>query len=1108
MITAANEEGYLKRYGISLQESSKRYAFEKAEEYDRLFSYTRSGMQAFAGIPQDVRLLLLLGFGDGAAVREIVRPLSAEVKVLCYEPDMERFCYACSREDVTDLIGQENFHLVVGDGNLQELMTNALLSTSDVTNVGHMFGQPVPGYTGLYPDLMRQMITAVQEILMGRVAEYATVIPYSRETFRNQLYALSVLHRSSLFGALLQRITDRDIPIVLVGAGPSLKKNAKDLCAIQGRALVIACTRAMETLEKYGAKADLVAMVDMAEGHDYCAHDRDRKYRILFHAQSAWDIQKQYAGDGIYFGFDPVKFPISGLQNEIRDFSTGGSVITCMFSVFLEAGFRRFILMGEDLAFSESGETHSGSYLEKTEETVYRTEGVDGREVLTRGDWRIFLDYFEKQIALHPEIRVIDATEGGTLIHGSRVMTMTEAIRTECDKTYPVADWLTGLPKGCKGDVKEVRNYLNGILRQGEMIGDALREALVWNGRVTGLITSGERIDAEAFRNVGTAYDEAYRKVIDEKSGEALKEYAADSVFLYVDRAQYVTGDEHFKEKLALEKELYEKLDQANEELTGFVSGLLADMEAEGVSRETEIPEDVLLLLVFGLGDGAYVKGLRSRVPANVKMLVYEPDPNGDASRISGEPDIRIAFDRDDLHGAIEEMLGYSNAEHYVVLTSPGYESGCEAAFDYFVSEIDKRIRYLDYSVFGWKCLGENMCKNELYALSQLSENYLFGDLQEQIPTREIPVILVAAGPSLKKNVKELINAEGKAIIVTIARAYPILQEMEIHTDLLARHVGLQNSDDKYYQEDKAHQHKVIASAFSGYDIQRAYDGNCIYYGFSDQIFHAPQLATEFLTEARGGSVATDVFEIFAAAGFRTIILVGQDLAYDVSGKSHAVAAGSGAGSGEETFDVEGIDGNIVKSRRDWMFFREYYEKAVEKIPDLELIDATEGGAKIRGSRIMTLKQAIEEKCTKEYPVGEWISSTHKAGERYGKEIGSNILKEQLELVNRAAEMLREIPILSDSILTRIRLSATNDEEYNTDCRRYDEIYHALLEGREGDLLCYYAEAELQDYISHALTAENDVIRKLETEAELFRRLREKCEDLRQLLEKLCEEHV
>ncbi|MDE7298877.1 MAG: hypothetical protein K2N94_08615, partial [Lachnospiraceae bacterium] len=114
-----------------------------------------------------------------------------------------------------------------------------------------------------------------------------------------------------------------------------------------------------------------------------------------------------------------------------------------------------------------------------------------------------------------------------------------------------------------------------------------------------------------------------------------------------------------------------------------------------------------------------------------------------------------------------------------------------------------------------------------------------------------------------------------------------------------------------------------------------------------------------------GASVATAAFSICAALGLRRIILIGQDLSYqgDVThagGEIMAIQAEE-----ENICYVDGVDGEKVKTRHDWLQYLRWFERVVQETAgEIEVIDATEGGARIRGTELMRLSEAIDRYCT------------------------------------------------------------------------------------------------------------------------------------------------
>ena len=70
---------------------------------------------------------------------------------------------------------------------------------------------------------------------------------------------------------------------------------------------------------------------------------------------------------------------------------------------------------------------------------------------------------------------------------------------------------------------------------------------------------------------------------------------------------------------------------------------------------------------------------------------------------------------------------------------------------------------------------------------------------------------------------------------------------------------------------------------------------------------------------------------------------------------------------------VDGWYGDMVKSRYDWIIYRNWFESAIQQLPDVEVIDATEGGALIHGSETMCLSEVIDTYCNQSFSMLELL---------------------------------------------------------------------------------------------------------------------------------------
>ena len=130
------------------------------------------------------------------------------------------------------------------------------------------------------------------------------------------------------------------------------------------------------------------------------------------------------------------------------------------------------------------------------------------------------------------------------------------------------------------------------------------------------------------------------------------------------------------------------------------------------------------------------------------------------------------------------------------------------------------------------------------------------------------------------------------------------------------------------------------------------------------------------ISTTSGGSVATDAFVLLRKMGFDTIVLAGQDLAYP-GNRSHAKAAYDDEVDRKDGiyFEVEDIYGGQVLTRMDMNHYRRWFEDQIAAAPTLHVIDATEGGALIHGTEVMTLKDAIAREQKADYDFGALLDS-------------------------------------------------------------------------------------------------------------------------------------
>lgn len=250
------------------------------------------------------------------------------------------------------------------------------------------------------------------------------------------------------------------------------------------------------------------------------------------------------------------------------------------------------------------------------------------------------------------------------------------------------------------------------------------------------------------------------------------------------------------------------------------------------------------------------------------------------------------------------------------------------------------------------------------------------------------PAIVVAAGPSLEQNIHLLREAKDRAVVIAAGSAINPLLKNRIEPDLL---VSFDPSEANYQHFENLRTSWLplvyvptifprIIEEYPGPRFTAAMDT----FPFITWFFN--ELGEEKGLLASGPSVANVSWYLANELGLNPIILVGQDLAF-TRGKTHAAGAAHARTVDVESEEArgrllltEGVDGTPVPTTTPMYAMKVWFEQRLMKAPkDRMTIDATEGGAKIEGTAIMTLEEALAKYCQDEFTPYETIMSVHRA---------------------------------------------------------------------------------------------------------------------------------
>lgn len=410
----------------------------------------------------------IMGMADLVFIREALEKTDETAHIIVYEPSVKIFLELMRHTDIHDFFDKKPLGLVVEGINGDEA-GDIIASSITPGNYTALKQWTNLSYKELFSDSILKFLTELNRRLTAIVAGRNTEIRYAavkaENIFRNIRYVCDGYVTSQLCDVI-----PRDIPAILVSAGPSLNKNIQELKRAKNRAFIVAVDTAVRPMVKAGILPDLYVIVDGKKPLELLDFEEARHIPMMPSLTAASDILDQHTGKKFFYREGvALSFNIMLMNGIIlQSVSCGGSVACSGFSLLYKMGFEKIILVGQDLALTGNKTHADGTFKEKMDilnTSMYqKVEGNYEKEVPTRLDFKLYLDWFNYYIEGCKGIHVINATEGGAKIKNTEIMTLKEAIDRECGKEVDIDECMEQLsPVLDAAGRKKAVDYLNSI---------------------------------------------------------------------------------------------------------------------------------------------------------------------------------------------------------------------------------------------------------------------------------------------------------------------------------------------------------------------------------------------------------------------------------------------------------------------------------------------------------------------------------------------------------------------------------------------------------------------------------------------------------------------
>ncbi|ECW2121531.1 motility associated factor glycosyltransferase family protein, partial [Campylobacter jejuni] len=237
---------------------------------------------------------------------------------------------------------------------------------------------------------------------------------------------------------------------IVVSAGPSLAKQLPLLKAYQEKAVIFCADGALSMLEKEGIVPDYVTNLDFSHWALKFFQNKEKLKQSIIALECAThpNVARSLKAENCMIILRNKALYQRFNLNDFGYIDTGTHVSHFSYTLALALGFKNIILIGQDLAFDEKGNSHSKGFSygeqfsgEKTVPTL-KTQAYAGKgEVLTHITWNDYRIKLEYLFACNSkEAKFYNATEGGARIHFTEELSFKECCEKLLTKEKPKFD--------------------------------------------------------------------------------------------------------------------------------------------------------------------------------------------------------------------------------------------------------------------------------------------------------------------------------------------------------------------------------------------------------------------------------------------------------------------------------------------------------------------------------------------------------------------------------------------------------------------------------------------------------------------------------------------
>ncbi|MBT5471005.1 MAG: DUF115 domain-containing protein [Nitrospina sp.] len=289
-----------------------------------------------------------------------------------------------------------------------------------------------------------------------REVKSATLLRFNQIWQRNFLSNRNAIERNP--GVIALKNKFRDIPCIVVGAGPSLDKNIRYLRKACEKAIILCCDAALKPLLSQGIVPNFVVVLDPQEEiARFLSNVPQHGITLVVPTIVHPNILEMWQGEVLFFNKFAPDIPtlveIQKMVPQVGILTPGGTVLSVTYDLAFQAGCNPILFIGQDLSYPKKNSHSHGSeaagkglkaMVERQKDSIVLETDMNYQQLRTLKSMSVSKQWFSWAFTTWKRdnpVVVSNCSEAGILTDHCSLLTLNEAIYKFC-KTKVNIPWM------------------------------------------------------------------------------------------------------------------------------------------------------------------------------------------------------------------------------------------------------------------------------------------------------------------------------------------------------------------------------------------------------------------------------------------------------------------------------------------------------------------------------------------------------------------------------------------------------------------------------------------------------------------------------------------